>query len=237
VPALFGAGAGAVPALVRAARNAAAAIRDRFPRDTLKALDDLHAFIAASSRAATGEDAAYDKANTALRIIAAVAGFQYENMNHLSGWHFFQLGHRIERAINTCRAVRQFGAEASAPDSLDLLLEWAESQRTYRVRYLHGTSRSPVLDLIVLDEANPRSVAFGLAAIAGHAATMPHAPGEGGESSATRAARAMLAEIRALEPGRIGTEQLLGFENGLMRLSNEISRLYFTLHEPAAGSP
>ncbi len=86
-------------------------------------------------------------------------------MNRLSGWRFFQLGHRVERAINTCRAVRQFGGEACTPDTLDTLLEWAESLRTYRMRYLHGAARGPVLDLIVLDEANPRSLAFSIAQI------------------------------------------------------------------------
>ncbi|HEY1723068.1 MAG TPA: circularly permuted type 2 ATP-grasp protein [Magnetospirillaceae bacterium] len=234
--ALFGTGPGAIPALIRAARNAAAAIRDRFPRDTLQALDDLNAFIVSTAQVQATTAYVLDKANTALRIIAAVAGFQNENMNRLSGWRFFQLGHRIERAINTCRTVRQFGGEASTPDTLDTLLEWCESQRTYRVRYLHGASRGPVLDLILIDESNPRSLAFSIADIVTHTLAMPRTPNEGDVSSATSMAQELLNEVRAFDVAKLGNEQLLACENGLMRLSNEISQLYFTVREPAPAS-
>lgn len=178
-----------------------------------------------------------ERAHAGLRIIAAVTGFQSENMNHLSGWRFLQLGHRIERAIGTCRLVRQFATEAAPPESLDVLLELAESQRTYRVRYMLGTVRAAVLDLVLLDEDNPRSLAFALSDIAGHIAALPNGHGEGA-SPPMRIAEALAAEVRAFEIETLDTAQILGIENGLMRLSDAISQLYFTLREPAApGAP
>ena len=79
-------------------------------------------------------------------------------MSQLAGWRFLELGRRIERALATCRFVRQF-AFGSAPDgSLDVLLELADSQITYRLRYVMVAARAPVIDLVVLDPNNPRSV-------------------------------------------------------------------------------
>ena len=43
-----------------------------------------------------------------LRIIASFSGLAQENMSQLAGWRFLELGRRIERAIATCRFVRQF---------------------------------------------------------------------------------------------------------------------------------
>ena len=120
--ALFGDGTWAVPQIVRAARGAAAVIRDRFPRDALQALDDLYAFVISSGIDSRTEGTVYEKANTGLRIVAAVSGFHGENMNRLSGWHFLQLGRRIERAIGTCRLVRQFGNEFGQPGKLGCTL-------------------------------------------------------------------------------------------------------------------
>src|SRR5262249_25576138 len=92
---------GAVPMLVAAARRAAFVVRDRFPLDAWRALDDLHAYVMSAATAHAADAALFDKASTALRIIAAVTGFQLENMNRLAGWRFLKLGLRIERALAT----------------------------------------------------------------------------------------------------------------------------------------
>ncbi len=232
--ALFDAGIGSVPHLVQAARGCAAGIRDRFPRDSLIALDELHAFITAAKTGPRGATALLDMANHALQIVAAVTGFHDENMNRLSGWRFLQLGLRIERAIGTCRFARQLGVEAAGPDGLDALLELAESLRTYRVRYMLGTARAPVFDLVLLEPNNPRSVAFSLAEIAKHLETLPNARGTQGPAGPLKEAEARAAEIAELDPASISDDRLIGIENGMMRISNEISLTYFTLRQLAA---
>jgi hypothetical protein len=44
----------------------------------------------------------------------------------------------------------------------------------------------------------------------------------------------LLAEVKSFEPANVPAERLVGVENGLMRISNEISQTYFMLREPAA---
>ena len=55
----------------------------------------------------------------------------------------------------------------------DVLLELADSQITYRQRYVMVAARAPVVDLVVLDPNNPRSVAYQLERFEAHLAALP----------------------------------------------------------------
>ena len=94
-------------------------------------------------------------------------------MTQLAGWRFLELGRRIERALLTCRLARCF-AQPGAPDGeLDVLLELADSQISYRQRYVMIAARAPVIDLVMLDPNNPRSVVFQLERIETHLDALP----------------------------------------------------------------
>ena len=54
-----------------------------------------------------------------------------------------------------------------------ILLEIADSAMTYRSRYLNVFQLVPFVDLLLLDEHNPRSCAFQLAAIENHLRELP----------------------------------------------------------------
>ena len=56
-----------------------------------------------------------------------------------------------------------------------MLLELADSQITYRQRYLMVAALAPVIDLVMLDPNNPRSVVFQLDRIEAHLAALPQA--------------------------------------------------------------
>jgi uncharacterized alpha-E superfamily protein len=187
---------------LRAARDAASVIRDRFPHDAWQAIDDLYTFVVSSSVATPTEGHIVEKTNTALRILAAVAGFQIENMNRLSGWRFLKLGTSIERAIGICRLVRQFATDGASADEFGALLELAESQMTYRVRYPLGAARVPVLDLVLLNDSNPRSLAFQLERIVGHIAALPNPRSDRRALPAAETAMTLIREVHALRRER-----------------------------------
>ena len=56
-------------------------------------------------------------------------------------------------------------------------LELCDSTITYRTRYLGQLQPAPVLDLIILDDGNPRSLAFQLRALEGHLDYLARASG------------------------------------------------------------
>ena len=178
-----------------------------------------------------------DVAGRAIRLIAAVNGFQVETMNRAAGWHFLQLGHQIERAIATCRFVRHLAGEAADQDALEALLELAEAREIYRSRYLPDPARPQVLDLVLMDETNPRALAYAASRLVGYAASLPAPAPDRGPSPALAIAQALAEEARALDPATVPADRLIGIENRLMQLSNAISHSYFNLREPVAGDP
>ena len=90
-------------------------------------------------------------------------------------WLFMDLGRRVERAQHLAWLVRQTVASADARETelMRILLEIADSAMTYRSRYLNVFQLVPFVDLLLLDENNPRSCAFQLAAIESHLRELP----------------------------------------------------------------
>jgi uncharacterized alpha-E superfamily protein len=84
-----------------------------------------------------------------------------------------------------------------------------------------------VLDLLLLDPYNPRSLVFQLERIAEHLATLPALADNLVPEPAVLAARAALAPWQTLSARAIGPTQLRNTENSLLALSNTISLRYF----------
>lgn len=224
---------GALPSIVRAARRTASVIRDRLSPDAWRALRDLSQLIEEPGDIAEAD--AFDLENRALRIIAAFSGLASENMNRLAGWRFLELGRRIERSVATTRFIRRF-AEPQAPiGALDVLLELVDSQITYRTRYVLTTSRLPVIDLVVIDADNPRSLAYQIERMEMHLAALPNNASPGRLSQAQRIAARLASGLRTSVAEEIDMALITTTEAALMQLSDEITRSYFQ-HKPEAAA-
>ena len=214
---------GSLPRLVRAARSAASVIRDRFSPDAWRALNNLVAVIDVPLATGAPEGVMLDRVEAALRIMSSFSGLAQENMTRLAGWRFLELGRRIERAILTCRFVRQFAAAPATDGALDVLLELCDSQITYRQRYVMVAARTPVIDLVMLDPNNPRSVVYQLDRIEAHLAALPRHVAEGRLSPPQQIAASAATTLRTADAAGIDDEEILACEDALMRLSNTIS--------------
>jgi uncharacterized circularly permuted ATP-grasp superfamily protein/uncharacterized alpha-E superfamily protein len=105
---------------------------------------------------------------TCLELLSAFSGLERENITRGTGWFFLTIGRRLERGIQTARRMQELVRpldERSWP-ILEYLLEISDSSMTYRSRYYTSLQPAPVLDVLMLDEANPRSLAFQLSHIA-----------------------------------------------------------------------
>jgi uncharacterized circularly permuted ATP-grasp superfamily protein/uncharacterized alpha-E superfamily protein len=223
---------GALPYLVGAAQSSASVIRDRFSPDAWRALTDLSELINTPIERPPTESAIFERTDGALRIIASFSGLAQENMSQLAGWRFLELGRRIERAIATCRFVRQF-AFAGLDGALDVLLELADSQITYRLRYVMVAAPAPVIDLVVLDPNNPRSVAYQLGRIETHLAALPQRGEDGRLSPPEQIAAALATQFRTADAAALDATAFLRAEEALMKLADVIASTYFTTHERA----
>ena len=90
-------------------------------------------------------------------------------------WLFMELGRRVERAQHLAWLVRQTVGHADVRETehMRILLEIDDSAMTYRSRYLNVFQLVPFVDLLLLDEDNPRSCAFQLATIESHLRELP----------------------------------------------------------------
>jgi uncharacterized circularly permuted ATP-grasp superfamily protein/uncharacterized alpha-E superfamily protein len=95
----------------------------------------------------------------AVTTMMTLSGYVLDGMTRGTGWRFLSIGRRIERLSNVCMAL-QVATEEGRACGLDWLLELADSTVTYRSRYLVAPEWMPVLDLLVRDDTNPRSIAF-----------------------------------------------------------------------------
>src|SRR5262249_7323509 len=156
----------------------------------------------------------------------AFSGLAIENMTRGHGWRFLDMGRRLERGVQTVKLVRYgLGFDALPGDpELATVLEIADSTLTYRSRYLNAMQPDLVLDLLLLDAGNPRSVAFQVSKLRKHVDRLPESHPASGHPKEARLALSMLTSIQlaeaselihADEDGRLAeldqfTERLLG---------------------------
>ena len=103
-----------------------------------------------------------------LELLSAFSGMERENINRGLGWLFMSIGRRLERAIYLTRQLREITTPLSEQDwpLLECLLEVADSSMTYRARYYTTLQPLAVLDVLMADESNPRSLDFQLSHLA-----------------------------------------------------------------------
>jgi uncharacterized alpha-E superfamily protein len=222
---------GSLPCLVSAARSAASVIRDRLSPDAWRALTSLVATVHEPLPAGPVESVMVERVNAALRIISSLSGLVQENMVQLGGWRFLELGRRIERALATCRFVRQFAAIPAEDDALEVLLELCDSQITYRQRYVMIAARAPVVDLAVLDPGNPRSVAYQIERLEEHLAALPGRGSNGRLSPLQQIVTPIATALCTADAGRVDDELLLRVEGGLLSLSDAIAASHVSHNE------
>ncbi|MBX3422115.1 MAG: circularly permuted type 2 ATP-grasp protein [Pirellulaceae bacterium] len=133
-------------------------------------------------------------------LIHALAfdGLVNESMTRGFSWLFLDLGLRIERCWQAILLLESTAVRVTAEESgiLESLLQVGGNVMTYRSRYLSNLQMAPLLDLLLCDETNPRSIAFQLVRIERHVNGLPRTERYGVKSPEQLLALSMLSEIR-----------------------------------------
>lgn len=152
-------------------------VRERISIDTWRILDNMNRELENTPHC---EDPTFalDMLDRLLMPLAAFSGLSSESMTHGYGWRFMDMGFRMERATMSAEILRELLAQP-APDEtpiLEAMLEVANSSITYRARYINQVNVVPLLDLLVSDDSNPRSIAYQLVLIQQHIHALSHLP-------------------------------------------------------------
>jgi uncharacterized alpha-E superfamily protein len=107
---------------------------------------------------------------------------------------------------------------------LEALLEVADSVMTYRRRYLATLQVAPVVDLLLSDETNPRSVIFQLALLGDHLQQLPRDPTRGHAATAEGIVLGALGRLRAADVEAICEPDGRGGRPELGTLLRDLSR-------------
>jgi uncharacterized circularly permuted ATP-grasp superfamily protein/uncharacterized alpha-E superfamily protein len=184
---------GSLPDLLTRIRFNAASARDRLSDDTWRLLNriDRDARLPAGSFNLTS---AHSTLDTLVLDLAAFGGMHLENVTRGHGWRFLEIGRRLERAGAALELLKAAAPMTLKDDSvLPPLLEIFDSAMTYRRLHFARPVLAPLLDLLLLDERNPRSVAFQLRELA---QLVRHLP-EDNTSASSNAERALMDTVQS----------------------------------------
>jgi uncharacterized circularly permuted ATP-grasp superfamily protein/uncharacterized alpha-E superfamily protein len=194
---------GSVRSSVASLWRMASVVRDRISIDSWKILARVRRDCHGERNASSGSGPAdvLSLLDTLILDLSAFAGLGMESMTRGPGWRFLDMGRRIERSLAAIQLLQ--GTLVAAPPGPhpdpqrlgEVLLEIADSSMTYRNRYPGTIESEPLIDLLVIDETNPRSIAFQVAALADH---VEHLPREGSSPVLAAEQRAVMAALGML---------------------------------------
>lgn len=163
---------------VRAMLQAAYTVRDLWSTDTWRVINDIETPWHGEQDVKKIElPAIQNNLNRLVTTLMAFAGLNSESMTHEAGWLLLDTGRRLERALLTISLIRAtLGVKCQEPVSnmlLDAVLRTTENVITYRRRYRSYLQIQTVLDLLLLDPTNPRSLIYQLDRLQTHIEKMP----------------------------------------------------------------
>ena len=170
---------GSVAQSLEGLRDALQSVRDQLSLDTWRT-------FATTDRAAEQlrvHPHSHQIADTAGQMLSGMLSLQgvAGNMVRDPGWHMLQLGRALERAVQLCYLLRATTTVRRGLDVdlqvLSTVLLAAESSVTHRRRYRGYVRAGGVLDLLLMDPDNPRSLRFALTEVREHLTALPASTG------------------------------------------------------------
>ncbi len=135
-------------------------LRERLSLDNWRKLNQMVQQVEATGEHQSLLDAQVLLEDSATSLVT-LSGFSLDGMTRDQGWRFLSIGRWIERVQFLCSNIL-LALQMPLGCRLDWLLELADSIVTYRSRYMAAPEWLPLLDLLLLDDTNPRSVVFQL---------------------------------------------------------------------------
>jgi uncharacterized alpha-E superfamily protein len=223
-------------------KRIASSVRDRLSIDTWRIINQLDADspdVASDGQGRLGDLILL--LNQRLNTLLSISGLIGENMTRGPGWRFIEIGRRIERASNMLRLLQRTLVQPGDDlvPLLEVLLEIGDSTMTYRNRYLTSLQLPAVLDLLVMDETNPRAVSFQIRSLLDHVQELPRIDERRRNPTERELVLEMYRSLRLVDADGLGETDARGVRHllqGFLRslvarlegLSDLVTATYFT---------
>jgi uncharacterized circularly permuted ATP-grasp superfamily protein/uncharacterized alpha-E superfamily protein len=201
-------------------------VRDRFSPDGWLALRDLSSTLHTFADKVEPGDDATRAMTVMLRKIAGFSGLLHENMYRFTGWRFLEIGRRLERGIQIASTLARVTRDDAPEGALDMMLEIGDSVLTHRRQYSVRAGRLTVVDLLALDDLNPRSVLYQLERLKHEIDRLPNF-GRPGLSEPAKEVWRLHTALATREAEDLTPEVLEEIARDLAGLYDTLSRTYF----------
>jgi uncharacterized circularly permuted ATP-grasp superfamily protein/uncharacterized alpha-E superfamily protein len=214
-------------------------VRDRLSSDSFRVISELRDLYRSPVLASyITPNELLSLLDDTVGMLNAMSGFTSEGMTRTQVWGFTNLGRRIERAYQTAQLLEEIlnsaKSENQVPQSLEDCLQVFDSFMTYRSRYLATIHPAAVLDLLIADPTNPRSLLFQLQDIRERVDALPRPANMPGLSAEQRLAFAMYSKMSLCDVTELASqanegdwkklkELLQGLRSDLPKLSDSLS--------------
>ena len=152
---------------LRAVRLAAANVRERLSQEQRNLIERAEAefldqcdVLGADTESASQE--ALNALEAASELLAGITGAQTDRMVRDNGWRLLSMGRHIERLSTLSKAMHQAFVTGSVQESVgfEALVALFDSTITFHAHYQQRRDVVALLDLLLLDRENPRSLAW-----------------------------------------------------------------------------
>ncbi len=219
-----------LPDQLRNLYDVSSRLHERLSLDNWRVLNQMVQRLAAE-RAQASVDGALKRLDEVTVVAMTLSGFALDGMTRDLGWRFLSLGRRMERLLYMSTVLSKALDLQQTGENLDWLLEIGDSIATYRARYVSSPQWPLLLDLLVMDETNPRSITFQLEGMIRAAGRL--APLDNGRARAVL--EPLMADLRDLQvAGRLRKdspelrEWLARAGAAGYRLSDDLCRRFFS---------
>jgi uncharacterized alpha-E superfamily protein len=223
-------------------RDSLQGVRDQLSSDIWRGFGTIDRAAAALA----GSRHSHQVAESAGRMLTGVLALQgvTASMMRDAGWHMIGAGRQLERALQLCHLLAATTTTRRGIDVdrevLNGVLASAESAVTHRRRYRGYVRPAGVLELLLMDRDNPRSLTFALDELKGHLAAQPISTGS---TRPERLVAELAAQVQATDVGTltaiggVGRPNLEAFLSATALSLGRIGEAIDELHFAAGPAP
>lgn len=175
---------GSLTANIQSFVQAAFSIRDLWSQDTWRSVDNIQRRW--QQRVINNEinvEQLQNHLDDLITGIVAFTGLTGESMTREAAWLMLDSGRRLERALALVALLRSTVAlkheDTLQNQVLEAVLVATDSLTIYQRRYRSNIQLPMVLELLLLDETHPRSIAYQLQQLSIHVGSLPRGTGKG----------------------------------------------------------
>jgi uncharacterized circularly permuted ATP-grasp superfamily protein/uncharacterized alpha-E superfamily protein len=153
------------------------AVRDRLSLDTWRIMDSISENWNSLRQSNPSVQQIFDHLDDLIVQLMAFNGLNIDNMTREASWQLLNIGRFVESSMRTCSVLQSILVEKhddeAERDLLEMVLMCNESLLTYRYRYRSNLQITAVLELLLVEEDNPRAVVYQINRIGRHLRQLP----------------------------------------------------------------